>query len=244
MSKRGIGMKWAAFIIVASILLLGGCVTIVLDEQGDAKKDEPPLATDEADSPVPVKIVDGPDPGAAAEQALPLKEVAQEHVAGPEEDGEGASESDAHAAEEKEYADERLADLKEEARRRGDAIPIDDFDSRETLEVLQLKVKKISPSRGSVEEILFVVRNFGDVPIHRRAEFRVETLITNPDFPRVERAEFDLKEIPPGMKIEKQAYLNIEFRPIDYTRKWNLVLLDRSTPPNEVDSIAGRFTLE
>ncbi len=227
-----------------SVLLLGGCVTIVLEEQGDGQAYEPSTAADEAGGQVQVEIADEQEQDVAGQQMAPDSEDTQGRAADPPEDVDGVSDSDGLTSEEKEYADERLSKLKEEARRRGDAVPLDDFDSREMLEILDLKIRKISPSRGSIEEILFAVRNFGDAPMRPKADFRVETLITNPDFPRVERVEFDLKEIPPGMKIEKRAYLNIEFRPLGYGREWNLRLLGRNYPPNEIDAIAGRFRLD
>ncbi len=236
-------MRWFVLGVIVSILFSSGCVTIVLEEQGNGKDPEPSTDVDTVDNPVSVKIVDERSQDTDAKQAPVIVEDTQEPIVEQKTDSVDASDPDEPTPEEKEYADERLASLREEARRRGDATPLDDFDSHELLEVLDLDLRKISPSRGSVEEILFVVRNFGDVPLHLRTEFLVETTITNPDFPRVERAEFDLKEIPPDMKIEKRAYLNIEFRPLDYERKWNLRLLNRNYPPSEIAAIGGRFRL-
>lgn len=235
-------MRWITLAVIVSVFLIGGCVTIVLEEQGNGKESE--LSVNEAGSnePVPVRIVEEQGGDADDTQAPAAREDMQVPVL--DTDHENTPDPDEPTPEENAYGDERLADLQEEARRRGDAVPLDNFDSHEMLEVLDLNVKKISPSRGSVEEILFVVRNFGDVPLHSRVEFLVETTITNPEFPRVERVEFDLDEILPGMKIEKRAYLNIEFRPLNYERKWDLRLLTRNYPPNEITAIGGRFRLK
>lgn len=239
-------MRFVFLFLLFSVVLGAGCITIVLDEQGDAAEtvEEVPVEIAEKTvgfvdetTPGPVTAIDDmkvEDTDAVPEEA---EQIAVAPV-GLEVD------PDELTPEQQAYTDERLAELRKKSQRRGDAVPLDDFDSREMLEILEFKTEKTGASKGKVSEILFVVRNYGHTTLDLNAQLLVETLITNPDFPRVERTEFDLKKIPPGMKIEKHAYLGFEIRPLDHQRKYELRLLDNSYPPKEIETTGGVFTIE
>lgn len=224
--------------LLFSMILTAGCITIVLDEQGSAAE-----TVEEAEAvEKPVGSVDESSPETITEEAE-TEEQEETRLVETEPAGQEVD-PDELTPEQQAYTNERLAELRKKSRLRGEVVPMDDFDSRDMLEVLEFTTEKTGASKGRVSEILFVVRNYGRTTLDLNAQLLVETIIMKPDFPRVDRTEFDLKKIPPGMKIEKRAYLGFEFRQLDYTRKYQLRLLDNSYPPKEIKTIGGVFTVE